>query len=493
MLKDHLHTYYFEQNYNCAESLLHAANDYYQLGIEERDMILAAGFGAGIQTGNVCGAVLAAVSVLSLKFVEAKAHESEAIKPMVMCFLERFQKKLQAGTLCRDIRPLYFRENVRCLRTVEAACDALEETIAQPVVSVETMRRSDAWTIANEVPSKELMRRAGQGIFDAADWKEPVAVVCGKGNNAGDGYVAAALMKEAGIDCTVILASEQFSEDGKYYYDQCIKKDVRTEPYRDDMDFAKYGSILDCLLGTGFRGDVQGVMKDIIEKINQSGAYVVSADINSGLNGDTGEGEVFVRSDLTVSIGAYKYGHFLGNAAEAMKDKTNCDIGIRIQPLEIERKYLICYPDLKMLDEICSSHADITQIYLKSEDGTSRRIRRMETPEGVQYWYNEKTRLSDTTRIERETTVSEETFQNYLREADPSCSRIQKRRYYLPYGQHVFEIDIHPEWNDKAVMEVELKHENAPIDFPPQIEILQEVTSDRRYTNASLAKYGFDL
>jgi len=117
----------------------------------------------------------------------------------------------------------------------------------------------------------------------------------------------------------------------------------------------------------------------------------------------------------------------------------------------------------------------------------------METPEGVQYWYNEKTRLSDTTRIERETTVSEETFQNYLREADPSCSRIQKRRYYLPYGQYIFEIDIHPEWNDKAVIEVELKHENAPIDFPPQIEILQEVTSDRRYTNASLAKYGFDL
>ena len=56
----------------------------------------------------------------------------------------------------------------------------------------------------------------------------------------------------------------------------------------------------------------------------------MSADINSGLNGDTGLGDLYVRSDLTVSIGTFKYGHFLGNAKEAMKDKINCDIGIKI-------------------------------------------------------------------------------------------------------------------------------------------------------------------
>jgi len=325
MLKDVLQDYYFEQNYNCAESLLRAANDYYQLGITEHDLILMAGFG-----GSVCGAVLAAVSVLSCRCVEAKAHESRTIKPMVMNFLERFQNKLQAGTLCRDIRPRYFRENGRCIATVCAACDALEETFREPVVSVETMRQSDAWTIAQKVPSKELMSRAGKAIFESADWKGPVAVICGKGNNAGDGYVAAALMKEQGIDCTVILVSEQFSEDGKYFYDRCLEKGVRTEQYREDMDFKAYRTILDCLLGTGFQGEVRGNMKTVIEKINQSGAFVVSADINSGLNGDTGEGTTYVRSDLTVSIGAFKYGHFLGQAAEAMKEKVNRDIGIRV-------------------------------------------------------------------------------------------------------------------------------------------------------------------
>ena len=57
---------------------------------------------------------------------------------------------------------------------------------------------------------------------------------------------------------------------------------------------------------------------------------MVSADINSGLNGDTGEGSLFVKSDLTVSIGEFKFGHFIGKAREAMKDKVNVDIGIEI-------------------------------------------------------------------------------------------------------------------------------------------------------------------
>ena len=200
----------------------------------------------------------------------------------------------------------------------------------EKIVSVETMRRSDAWTIEHLVPSKELMRRAGTAIFEAGQWKAPVAVVCGKGNNAGDGYVAASLMCENGIACEIILIADRFSEDGKYYYDICMEQGIKAEIYRDDMDFSAYGSILDCLLGTGFQGDVTGVMKDVIEKINSSGAYVVSADINSGLNGDTGLGDVYVRSDLTVSIGNFKYGHFRGNADRAMKEKVNCDIGIVI-------------------------------------------------------------------------------------------------------------------------------------------------------------------
>ena len=200
----------------------------------------------------------------------------------------------------------------------------------EQMVSVETMRRSDAWTIEHLVSSKELMRRAGTAIYEAGQWKEPVAVICGKGNNAGDGFVAADLMHRAGIDCEIILIAERFSQDGRYYYDICVQNGVKVSLYQEDTDLTCFGSILDCLLGTGFTGEVTGVMKEVIDKINTSGAYVVSADINSGLNGDTGLGTTYVVSDLTVSIGTYKYGHFLGYADKAMKEKVNCDIGIRI-------------------------------------------------------------------------------------------------------------------------------------------------------------------
>ena len=198
------------------------------------------------------------------------------------------------------------------------------------MVSVDTMRRSDAWTIEHLVPSKELMRRAGTAIFEAGKWIAPVAVICGKGNNAGDGYVAADLMHQSGIDCEIILIADRFSEDGRYYYDICLEHGVKVSMYDDSTDFSRFGSILDCLLGTGFSGEVTGVMKEVIDKINASDAYIVSADINSGLNGDSGLGTTFVISDLTVSIGTYKYGHFCGYADIAMKEKINCDIGIRI-------------------------------------------------------------------------------------------------------------------------------------------------------------------
>ena len=220
-------------------------------------------------------------------------------------------------------------------------------------VSVETMRRSDAYTIENFVPSKELMWRAGTGIFEAAgealgaepgkgeaaggQWPEPVAIACGKGNNAGDGYVVAELLHKARVDCTIVLlAEDRFSEDGLYYFQRCQELGVPVKVWAESVsDFAGYKVIVDAILGTGFAGDVRGAAADMINAINaagEAGAFVISADINSGLNGDTGMGTTYVRSDLTVSIGDFKHGHFQGLAGEAMKSKVNKDIGIIIVP-----------------------------------------------------------------------------------------------------------------------------------------------------------------
>lgn len=197
-------------------------------------------------------------------------------------------------------------------------------------VSVNVMRESDAWTIANKVSSKELMRRAGEGIFRSAKWTAPVAIVCGSGNNAGDGFVVADLLKKEEIDCTIILLAEKFSEDGKYYFDLCREEGIPVKLFEENV-LNGFHTILDCILGTGFSGDVRGTAAKAIEAINASDAYVVSADINSGLNGDTGLGSNYVKSDLTVSIGDFKLGHFKGFAKEAMKQKVNVDIGIEIQ------------------------------------------------------------------------------------------------------------------------------------------------------------------
>ncbi len=197
------------------------------------------------------------------------------------------------------------------------------------IASVDVMRRSNAATIAAGTPGTALMRRAGEGIFKAADWKPPVAVVCGTGNNGGDGYVLALLLKERGIPCTLFLLAEKWSADGKYYYDRCVSAGVPVELLGDAPDFTSFGSIADCLFGTGFSGPVTGKAKAAIEAINASGAYVLSADINSGLSGDGGMGETVVQSDLTVSVGMYQPGHFLNMAADVMKAKTNIDIGIR--------------------------------------------------------------------------------------------------------------------------------------------------------------------
>ncbi len=204
------------------------------------------------------------------------------------------------------------------------------------VLSVDNMRKSDAATIAGGVPGAELMMRAAQGVYEAGDWKPPVAIVCGSGNNAGDGYALALLLHREGMDCDIFLLSERFSEDGRYYYEKCVSAgipvihiDTDKEPDEENsFDLSTYGTVVDCILGTGFSGPVRDDVSRAIDIINESGAYVVSVDINSGLNGDTGMADKCVISDLTVSIGSFKPGHFLNMAKDVMKSRVNCDIGI---------------------------------------------------------------------------------------------------------------------------------------------------------------------
>lgn len=198
------------------------------------------------------------------------------------------------------------------------------------VISVDRMRRSDAYTIENYVPGRELMYRAADGVFNAYDgWQgKKIAIVVGGGNNGGDGYALAGILKKAGMDTVIYEVSDKPSEDGKYYRNIAAELDVKMEKFESDIDLSEYDVIVDCVLGTGFKGEVHGKAKDAIKAINDTSAYVVSVDINSGMNGDTGEAQLAVGSDLTVSIGYYKQGMFKGDANKYIGELTNVDIGI---------------------------------------------------------------------------------------------------------------------------------------------------------------------
>ena len=89
-----------------------------------------------------------------------------------------------------------------------------------------TINNIGAATISGGISGKELMYRAGKAIYESVEWKAPVGIVCGVGNNAGDGYVLADLLAKAGTECTFILLEDRFSEDGRYYYDRCLKQNI---------------------------------------------------------------------------------------------------------------------------------------------------------------------------------------------------------------------------------------------------------------------------
>lgn len=196
-------------------------------------------------------------------------------------------------------------------------------------ISVEQMRRSDAYTIEHLVPSKELMYRAAMGVFESyKEWQgKEIAIVVGGGNNGGDGYALAGILKKQGIDSVIVKVSDKMSEDGKHYCDIAVGLNVTVIDF-SEADLSKFDVIVDCILGTGFVGDVRGTARDAIEAINNSNAYVISVDIPSGMNGDTGEASLAVVSDLTVSIGFVKQGLVTDAAKRYIKSLVNVDIGI---------------------------------------------------------------------------------------------------------------------------------------------------------------------
>lgn len=158
------------------------------------------------------------------------------------------------------------------------------------------------------------------------------------------------------------------------------------------------------------------------------------------------------------------------------------------EPLEIERKYLIEYPDLALLDSLPNCRrTDIEQVYLLSKGGM-RRVRKRGEKGDYLYFYTEKRDIDGMSRMETERRITEEEYNALLKEADPARRPVIKNRYCITHEGQYFELDVYPFWKDKAILEIELLSEEDKVTLPPFIKLIKEVTGDKSYSNSALAK-----
>jgi CYTH domain-containing protein/thymidylate kinase len=159
------------------------------------------------------------------------------------------------------------------------------------------------------------------------------------------------------------------------------------------------------------------------------------------------------------------------------------------EPFEIERKYLIEYPNIKELENMANCEKiEIIQTYLLSDNGDEVRIRQRGKDGNYIYYKTIKRKISDVKRLEIEKRLTKEEYLNLLMNSDPEYRQIRKTRYCLTYDKTYYEIDVYPFWKDKAILEVEFKDENEEMISPPFIKVIKEVTEDECYKNHSLAK-----
>ena len=156
--------------------------------------------------------------------------------------------------------------------------------------------------------------------------------------------------------------------------------------------------------------------------------------------------------------------------------------------LEIERRYLIRYPRAELLAAL-PDQTEIRQTYLLP-DGIwdTHRVRRRGISGDYHYTHTRKKRISSLSRIEEEKEISREEYEQLLLRADPERRTIEKIRCCWPYRGQLLEIDLFSFWQDRAILEIELTEEGQAVELPMELEIIREITGDKRYTNASLAR-----
>lgn len=213
------------------------------------------------------------------------------------------------------------------------------------VVTAQEMRELDRFTIQEMgIPGCVLMENAGRGVVEVltscfADWRNrKVVILCGRGNNGGDGFVAARYLRNLGGSIGVLLAArkedlagdarwamEVFLRDGGEVTQVGVEGGLSCQDLRLDPG----AIVIDALLGTGLRSEVRDPLASIIGRVNQHQGQVLAVDIPSGLCSDTGRPlGVATKASVTVTFGFPKLGHFLYPGRALCGELYLVDIGI---------------------------------------------------------------------------------------------------------------------------------------------------------------------
>lgn len=159
------------------------------------------------------------------------------------------------------------------------------------------------------------------------------------------------------------------------------------------------------------------------------------------------------------------------------------------EPLEIERKFLIFYPDLKLLNSLpACRRIPLSQTYLKTPEEGRFRIRKRGEGEQAVFIKTVKKKISDIRRIETEERISEAEYNSYFSQKEYCQGAIAKDRYCIVWKNTYFELDVFPFWDKLALLEIELLDESQPFELPDFVTVLREVTFEKQFRNKTLAQ-----
>lgn len=208
--------------------------------------------------------------------------------------------------------------------------------MASEILSTHQMKLAEQAACTGKVNSFTLMQRAGKAVAEeiiSRYSKQPVLVLCGAGNNGGDGFIIASTLKKKNWPVTVACAIDVYDLQG----DASRAADVWSGDVVsfDELELPEDGLIVDAVFGTGLNRPIEGIVHDTLIGLRETDCPIISVDVPSGANADTGEcQDCTPQAELTVTFGWKKPAHLLLPAREASGELVVVDIGLSEELLE---------------------------------------------------------------------------------------------------------------------------------------------------------------